>query len=64
MTDKDYNRLLESVKRKLRNKDKITKEEALSSLVSAGILDENGNHTPPYAHLGAASERLKKERNV
>ena len=30
------------------------KEEALASLQSAGILDENGEFTEPYKHLGRA----------
>jgi hypothetical protein len=30
----------------------LTKEEALKSLVAAGILDKNGNYTKPYKELG------------
>ncbi|MBS1659994.1 MAG: hypothetical protein JST68_02975, partial [Bacteroidetes bacterium] len=56
MTDKDYNRLLEMAKRHLEEARHHTKEQALEALMRAGILDENGNHTPPYAHLGAAVE--------
>lgn len=36
-----------------------TKEEALKSLQSAGILDENGEFTKPYENLG----RWVKENN-
>lgn len=38
-------------------REKPTKEEALASLVRAGILDENGNFTPPYACLEAVVTR-------
>jgi hypothetical protein len=34
-------------------KKEITKEEALRSLVSAGILDENGDFTEPYKVLAS-----------
>ena len=62
MTDKDYNRLLELAKRQLEEARNHTEEEALLALIRAGIMDENGNHTPPYAQLGAAIERMKKEQ--
>jgi len=29
----------------------LTKEEALRSLIAAGILDDAGNYTPPYKEL-------------
>ena len=57
MSDKDIDRLLELAKRHL--EEKVTKEEALRSLVRAGILDEAGNHTPPYANLGAACQKIE-----
>jgi hypothetical protein len=36
--------------------EKVSKEEALRSLVRAGILDEAGKLTSPYTHLAAPSE--------
>lgn len=62
MTEKDYNRLIDLAKRRIEEARTHTKEESLQALMRAGILDENGNHTPPYANLGAAVERLKREK--
>jgi hypothetical protein len=36
----------------------FTREEALQSLMDAGILDENENFTEPYKNLGEAIRRL------
>jgi len=55
MTDKDYQLLLELAKKQL--EEPITKEEALASLIRAGILDEKGNPTPPYANLFARARK-------
>ncbi|KAA2241370.1 hypothetical protein F0L74_15825 [Chitinophaga agrisoli] len=44
-----YKRALESAQNAL--KKKVTKEEALSSFMRAGILDKNGNFTEPYKEL-------------
>lgn len=52
MTDKEF-QLLMDLADELQAK-KVTKEEALQGLISAGILDENGNHTEPYKHIGLA----------
>jgi hypothetical protein len=49
MSEKDYNKLLELAERKLA--EKVSPAEALRSLVQAGILDEAGNLTAPYADL-------------
>ncbi|NII26557.1 ATP-binding protein [Pseudoflavitalea sp. X16] len=49
MSDKDFNNLMKLAQKLAQ--EKPTKEEALRSLVRAGILDENGNFTPPYASL-------------
>jgi hypothetical protein len=49
MSEKDINRLLELAQTQLQ--EKVSKEEALRSLVRAGILDEAGNLTAPYANL-------------
>jgi len=59
MTSKQYHKhLLKLFDRKL--KEKRTKEEALQSLIDAGILDEDGNHTEPYKLLGDAVKRYKQ----
>lgn len=42
-------------------KKSLNPEEALRSLMNAGILDENGNHTEPYQNLGRAVKRLNKQ---
>jgi hypothetical protein len=49
MSEKDINRLLELAQTQFQ--EKVSKEEALRSLVRAGILDEAGNLTAPYANL-------------
>jgi hypothetical protein len=49
MTDKDIQNLNDLLESKLR--ETKTAEEALKSLMSAGILDENGEYTPPYQQL-------------
>ncbi|HVU57969.1 MAG TPA: hypothetical protein VHD83_23070 [Puia sp.] len=49
MSDKDIQRLIELAESQLERS--FTQEEALASLVSAGILDENGNPTLPYQEL-------------
>lgn len=45
-----------------RDKKGVTKEEALRSLIDAGILDENGNHTEPCKNLGRAIKELKEKK--
>jgi hypothetical protein len=49
MSDKDF-QLLMDLADELLSKE-VTKEEALRSLVNAGILDEEGNLTEPYKNL-------------
>jgi hypothetical protein len=49
MSEKDFNLLMELANRKL--EQEVSKEEALRSLVNAGILDSNGNLTKPYEDL-------------
>lgn len=44
-----YKLAIESAKKAL--KKKVTKEEALQDLVSAGILDKDGDFTGPYQDL-------------
>ena len=53
MSDKDFNKLIELAEKQLQ--EKVSDEEALRSLISAGILDENGQFTPPYPELARFS---------
>ena len=55
MSDQDFNKLMELVQRQLQ--EEVSKEEALLSFVRAGILDENGNLTPPYADLAVPARQ-------
>ena len=55
MSEKDFNKLMELVNRQLHQK--VTKEEALRSLVIAGILDVHGNLTKPYEILAVNTSR-------
>ena len=54
MSDKDIQRLIELAELQLEHS--FTQEEALASLISAGILDEDGNPTPPYQELAQEQE--------
>ena len=47
MTDQDIKRLIDRAKKELALAKKFTKEQALASLVSAGILTKKGNYTKP-----------------
>ena len=49
MSEKEFQLLMELFEREL--KEPFTKEEALASLVRAGILDKDGNFTEPYKDL-------------
>lgn len=51
MSEKDYKLLMELFKRKL--EEPATKEEALRSLMNAGIVDADWNFTEPYQHLAS-----------
>lgn len=55
MSEKDLNKLMELAQKQLQ--EKVSKEEALRSLVRAGILDEAGNLTSPYVHLAVPVEK-------
>ncbi|WP_026770011.1 hypothetical protein [Asinibacterium sp. OR53] len=52
MTDQDIKRLIDRAKKELALAKKFTKEQALASLVSAGILTKKGNYTKPYRNIG------------
>ena len=62
MTEKDIKNLMDSVDAKL--KKGFTREEALQSLQRAGILDKDGNHTPPYQNLGRYLESLRQAQKT
>jgi hypothetical protein len=49
MSEKDLNLLMELAQEKL--KKGVSKEEALTSFVAAGILDAHGEYTEPYKEL-------------
>ena len=49
MSEKDFNKLMELADQKLNQE--VTMEEALLSLVNAGILDSDGKLTKPYEDL-------------
>lgn len=49
MNEKDIQNLIELAESKIR--DGVSKEEALESLVGAGILDTDGNFTAHYEAL-------------
>ncbi|GGA82131.1 hypothetical protein [Puia dinghuensis] len=53
MLKKDFNKLIELAQKQLQ--EKVSKEEALRSLVRADILDEAGKLTSPYSHLAKLS---------
>jgi hypothetical protein len=49
MSEKDIQNLIELAESKIQAG--VTKEEALETLVGAGIVDENGDYTEPYKDL-------------
>lgn len=49
MSEKDLKELMNLAKQEL--KDGVTKEKALRSFVTAGILDNDGNYTKTYKEL-------------
>jgi hypothetical protein len=51
MDEKDIKLHMELAERLLQEAKTWTKEQALASLVSAGILDENGEYTQPYKEM-------------
>lgn len=53
MSEKDFNLLMDLADKKLHQE--VSKEEALRSLVNAGILDAKGNLTKPYEDLAVVT---------
>jgi hypothetical protein len=58
MSEKDIKRLMDIAEDQL--KKALTREEALLSLIDAGILDEKGNFTAPYQNLARAMTLNRK----
>jgi hypothetical protein len=54
MGEKDIQRLKDLAENAL--KTPVSKEEAVAMFVKAGIMDENGNLTPPYQELLAPDQ--------
>jgi hypothetical protein len=55
MSDKDFNNLLELAIKQ--SQEELSRDEALCLFVRAGILDEGGNLTPPYADLAVSPRK-------
>jgi hypothetical protein len=51
MSDKEIKKLTDLAKQKL--EQNLTREQALASLVAAGILDTQGKYTKPYRRLAS-----------
>jgi len=58
MSEKDIKNLMDLADQQL--KKGFTREEARQSLVSAGILDKDGNYTAPYQNLAKAITPIRK----
>ncbi len=54
MSNKDIKRLKDLAKKRL--KEGVTKERALQTFVSAGILNEQGQFTKAYSTLASVTE--------
>ena len=48
MSEKDFQNLMDLAKK--HSEEKVTKEEALRSLIQCGLLDKDGNLIMPEAH--------------
>ncbi|MBW0179307.1 hypothetical protein [Sediminibacterium sp.] len=57
MSEKDINNLLELVESQNQQIASLTKEEALQSLVEAGILEKDGKYAQPYQEMLIAAEQ-------
>lgn len=55
MTDREFKELRRIARKYI--KQKPTKEYAMAVLQGAGILDKDGNYTPPYRALNALRKR-------
>ena len=59
MTDKEFDKMMDSLKEWAEEVKKMTKEEALALLISCGHLDKDGNFTEPYKHLATVVKELE-----
>lgn len=57
MSEKDINNLLTLVESQNQQIASLTKDEALQSLVEAGIFKKDGNYTQPYQEMLVAAEQ-------
>lgn len=57
MSEKEFQSLMDLMKRAAEEAKDLTKEEALAVLVRAGIFDKDGNYTEPYKILELATPR-------
>lgn len=62
MTDKEFEKLMEQVRR-IRDK-KETKEETLQSLIDCGLLDKDGYFVVPGMGAFMASVKTELDKNV
>ena len=58
MTDREYEYMMEALKKEAEEVKKMTKEEALALLISCGHLDKDGNFTEPYKHLATVVKSI------
>jgi hypothetical protein len=59
MSDKEYERMMDFLKKRQEEARHATKEEALAHLMSCGHLDKDGNFTEPYKHLAMVIKEIK-----
>jgi hypothetical protein len=58
MTDREYDKMMDRIKKRTEEVKKMTKEETLALLVSYGHLDKDGNFTEPYKHLATVVKSI------
>ena len=58
MSDKEYERMMDSQAKFAEKVKKMTKEEALAFLMQCGHLDKDGNFTEPYKHLATVVKSI------
>jgi hypothetical protein len=59
MTDKEYQWMMDVIRKSGEKAKHATKEEALAHLMSCGHLDKDGNFTEPYKHLATVIKEIK-----
>jgi hypothetical protein len=58
MTDREYDKMMDFLKRRQEEAKHMTKEEALAHLMRCGHLDKDGNFTEPYKHLATVVKSI------